>query len=174
MDIKEFFELSVGKWFAQRTNYNLEPQQAQSSKSDITFELLSATDPELISLCQEYQVEAVSTWGGGKISWDTSPDWGKPKQVGYSILVPISDQDNRHQGTVLRLAHNKPSTALKIRYVIGKDEALTLTAQGKETYAQERLWFASPNLRLRTSLERNNRGYSSTSFYSEIRRMETN
>jgi hypothetical protein len=55
------------------------------------------------------------------------------------------------------------------QFAIGEDEALTLTTQHGETSSEERLWFASPNLRLRTSILKEANGFSATSFCSEIR-----
>ena len=40
MEIKDFFKESEGTWFAQRTTYELDQQQSESSKSEIVFELL--------------------------------------------------------------------------------------------------------------------------------------
>jgi hypothetical protein len=80
MDIKEFFEHSEGKWFSQRTRYNLASAQSENSKSEITIEMLSQDDPEVVKLCQQSDVNAASTWGGAKISWDNSVDDRQEKQ----------------------------------------------------------------------------------------------
>lgn len=171
MNIKDFFEQSAGKWFVQRTSYTLEEQQAESNKSEIVFELLQADDAQVIKLCEQLQVKVDTVWGGAKISWDTSVDWGKNKQVGSSILVPVPDADNISQGKLLRLANNQPTTGMSTRYVMGDDEALTFIAEGNNNHSEERLWFASPNLRLRSSLEKCAGGYNHAAFYSEIRKM---
>jgi len=46
---------------------------------------------------------------------------------------------------------------------------LTLYVRVGNTYLEERLWFASPNLRMRVSVAKNAGGVSYTSFTSEIR-----
>ena len=55
-------------------------------------------------------------------------------------------------------------------YTLGQDEALTLIIETEDIYAEERQWFASENLKLRTIMMRHNDGTQQTSFYSEIRK----
>jgi len=55
------------------------------------------------------------------------------------------------------------------RYVMGNDDALVLITEYESMYSEERLWFASPNLRLRTSVLKRFGGFSMASFCSEIR-----
>ena len=55
------------------------------------------------------------------------------------------------------------------RYKIGSDDALTLTTEYETTWYEERLWFASPNLRMRVSVVKRIGGFSTASFTSEIR-----
>lgn len=171
MEIKDFFKQSAGKWFAQRTAYELDQKQSESSKSEIIFELLERDDSHIVNLCKQHQVDSSTIWGGAKISWDNSVDWGKPKQTGFSVLLPIPNPDNPNEGKLLRLANNLPSKDVAISYVLGDDDVLTFIAEGKDINGEERLWFASPNLRLRANLEKHANGYSTASFYSEIRRM---
>jgi len=52
---------------------------------------------------------------------------------------------------------------------MGDDDALTLMGESETLYSEERLWFASPNLRLRTSTIKQLDGFSTASFCSEIR-----
>ena len=172
MNIKEFFEQSAGKWFVQRTSYTLDEQKAASSKSEIVFEFLQSDDTQVTKLCEQLRVKSDTVWGGAKISWDNSVDWGKDKQVGFNILVPVPDVDNPNQGRLLRLAQNQPTTGIAIRYEMGEDDALVFIAESEHTYSEERLWFASSNLRLRSCLEKHAGGYQNVAFYSEIKRIE--
>jgi phycoerythrin-associated linker protein len=173
MDIKEFFELSAGKWFAQRTHYDLIGQEARSNKSEIEIEILSPEAREIIQVCEQQKVSPTLAWGGMKVSWDNSVDWGKTKQVGFALLIPIPDSDNPQTGQLLRSSSNLKEESLAGRYILGQDDALTLVARGETMYAEERLWFASPNLRLRASFVKNSDRFHLSAFYSEIRRMPT-
>jgi CpeS-like protein len=169
MDIKEFFQLSAGKWFSQRTSHHLAFKQAESGKSDIRIEILSADDPAAIKLCQQYEIDTALVWGGVRVTWDGTMDWDKVKNVGSSVLVPIPDPDRPEGGKLLRDIGYAGKSAIAGRYILGKDDALTLISEDETMYSEERLWFASPNLRLRTSILKRFDGFSKASFCSEIR-----
>jgi len=167
MEIKEFIELSVGQWFAQRTTYQLQEEKADNSKSEITLEMLSQDNSELVKICQKHQIEPNLTIAT-KSSWDNSVDWGKAKETGFNLLILVPDTQNQQVGKLL----TGNLTQQKIgHYQMGEDEALTLIVEEGNNHTSERLWFASENLRLRTSLFKNNKGFSTTAFYSEIRRI---
>ena len=135
------------------------------------FEILPQDDSYIVQLCQHHKIDSNFIWGGAKISWDTSVDWGKPKQMCFTVLLPVANVDDPKEGKLLRFANNSIQEDMSISYVMGEDDVLTFTAEGNDIYAEERLWFASPNLRLRSNLEKQANGYSSATFYSEIRRM---
>ncbi len=166
MDIKTFLDLSTGKWFSQRTNYLLNTDKVENNKADITIELLSQDDSRIIQLCNNHQIDPQLIIWGTVQSWDTSVDWGKPKQLGTSTMVLIPDAENDRRGKLLRQGHSSH----KGNYILGADEALTLIVETEDMYAEERQWFASDNLRLRTVTVKNYNGIKQTSFYSEIRK----
>lgn len=171
MDIKEFFEQSTGKWFAQRTHYNLSAPELENSKSELTLEILSASDSQVIQLCEQHSIEPTSESMGIKISWDNSVDWGKAKNLGSTLVVLIPNSVNTNEGQLLRQASLGAKTPQKGRYLLNPDESLTLIVEDEKTHAEERLWFVSPNVRLRTTLVKNSEGYSQAAFYSEIRKI---
>ncbi|WP_013321787.1 phycobiliprotein lyase [Gloeothece verrucosa] len=168
MEIKEFLDLWVDKWFALRTSYQLEKKKIENSKSEITIESLSVDHPEVLKLCEHYQIDPSSTLGGLKTSWDNSVDWGKPKQSGSTVVVWIPDRDHPLTGKLLQKGKSQSFLG---RYSLGNDQALTLIVEEADTYFEERVWFATPNLRLRNSLIKGANGFSQTAFYSEIRRV---
>jgi hypothetical protein len=170
MDIKEFLELSEGRWFSQRTSYHLINGKAENSKADVAIELFSETDRDVLEFCQNNKIQLNGELRATKISWDNSVDWGKPKQQGSSKLVLIPDANNSRVGKLIG-AIAMPGRSLKVgRYAIGNDEALTLIVEDGGSYFEERQWFAGKNLRLRTTLFRNGDGVEQTCFYSEIRK----
>ncbi|MFB2975350.1 phycobiliprotein lyase [Microseira sp. BLCC-F43] len=169
MDIKEFFQLSAGKWFSQRTSHHLSFKQAESGKSEIRIEILSADDPAAIKLCQQYEIDTALAWGGARVTWDGTMEWDKVKKAGSSVLVPIADPDQPNQGKLLRDVGYAGKPGIAGRYILGSDDALTLISSDETMYSEERVWFASPNLRLRTSILKRADGTSNASFCSEIR-----
>ncbi|HAC64170.1 MAG TPA: phycobiliprotein lyase, partial [Cyanothece sp. UBA12306] len=91
MTIQEFLELCVGNWFSQRSSYHFQEEQAESHKSELTIEWLDSHNDQIIAWCQQHHIESNLAIGGKKISWNTSIDWGKPKEIGSTIIVVIPD-----------------------------------------------------------------------------------
>lgn len=169
MDIQKFFELSAGKWFSQRTSHHLAFKQAESGKSDIQIETLPADHPEVVQLCQQYEVDPKLAWGGARVTWDGTMEWDKEKHAGSTVLVPIADPEKPNEGKLLRDMGYVEKIPVAGRYVMGADESLTLITEYETMYSEERLWFASENLRLRTSIVKRFGGFSMATFCSEIR-----
>ncbi|MFE1743994.1 phycobiliprotein lyase [Coleofasciculus sp. H7-2] len=169
MDIQKFFELSAGKWFSQRTSHHLAFKQAESGKSDIKIEMLSAQDPEVIKLCEQYEVDPALAWGGARVSWDGTMEWDQEKHAGSSVLVPIPDPEKPNEGQLLRDMGYAEKASVAGRYVMGSDDSFTLITEYETMYSEERIWFASENLRLRASILKRFGGFSMASFCSEIR-----
>lgn len=163
MDVIEFFELSAGKWFSQRTVHNLHSGELQVGKSDLKIEILTATDPAVVKLCQQHSIHPASTGLTSlRVTWDGVPDRTSSKQVGSTILAIVPNPDNPSEGKVLQ---DKNTSS----YVMGADDVLTLITESETIHAEERLWYLIPNLRLRTSVVKQANGREQASFCSEIR-----
>lgn len=171
MDIKEFFEQSAGKWFSQRTSHHLAFRQAENGKSNIIIEMIAADDPEVVKLCELYEVDASLALCGARVTWDGTMEWDedKEKHNGSTVLVPVPDLDKPNEGRLLREMGYAEKAPVAGRYIMGSDDALTLITDYETMYSEERLWFASPNLRLRTSILKRFGGFSMASLCSEIR-----
>lgn len=169
MNIQEFFQLSAGKWFSQRTSHHLAFKQAENGKSDIKIEVLPPDNPEVIKLCEMYEVDPALAWGGARVTWDGTMAWDETKHEGSTVLVPIADPKKPNEGKLLRDMGYAEKAPVAGRYIVSDDEALTLITEYESMYSEERLWFASPNLRLRTSILKRFGGFSMASFCSEIR-----
>ena len=169
MDIVEFFQLSSGKWFSQRSSHDLTLKQSESGKSDFQVELLPKTDPVVIKLCEQHKLDLALALCGVRVSGDGSTAWDKENHPGSSVLVPIADPNKPNEGKLLHAINNAETPVLG-RYVVGNDDAVTLIVENETLYAEERLWFASENLRLRTSLLKQANGFSMAAFYTEIRK----
>lgn len=168
MDITAFFQQSAGKWFSQRTSHHLPYQQSESGKSNLVIELLETNDPDVVKLCEHYEIDPALALCGARVNWDGAMEWDNRSRPRSTLLVPIANPDQPSQGMLLRHASDS-STPTSGRYIMGDDEALTLITEQDTVYSEERLWFASPNLRLRTTLLKQADGFSMASFCSEIR-----
>ncbi|MFQ3617643.1 MAG: phycobiliprotein lyase [Cyanobacteriota bacterium] len=169
MDIVEFFEQSSGKWFSQRTSHHLAFKQTESGKSDIVIDLLSKEDPAVVALCQQYEIDPALALCGARVTWDGTMEWDKEKHEGSTVIVPVADADQPNEGKMLREQGYAEKAPVAGRYVMGDDDSLTLITEYETMYSEERLWFASPNLRLRTSILKRFGGFSMATFCSEIR-----
>lgn len=169
MDIKEFFDLSAGKWFSHRTSHHLAFKQFEDGKSDIVIETLAADRPEVIQLCQKYKIAPSSAICSAKVTWNGIMEINQPKESGSAVLVSVPDADNPDEGKLLREITFAKEAFVIGRYKLGSDGALTLTTEYENIWSEERLWFASPNLRMRVRVLKRSDGFSTASFTSEIR-----
>ncbi len=170
MDIKKFLDLCHGNWFSQRTNYHLKSEKTENSKADIVIEFVSPEDSGVVQLCQTHQINPQLSIGAIAKSWNNAPDWGKPKQQGSSLVVLIPNRNSDQEGKILQAIYQTPITSNTGSYILGEDKALTLIIEAKDFVVEERLWFASDNLRLRTIITKDVWGKMQTTFYSEIRK----
>lgn len=169
MDIKEFFEQSAGKWFSQRTSHHLTPKPAETGQSNMVIEILPANAPEVIQLCQRYNIQPELALCGAKVTWEGSVGLNSKKQVDSTLLVPVPEPDKPNEGQVLRDMGDAEKAPIAGRYSLGSDDVLTLTTESEALCSEERWWFASPNLRMRTSILKQSGDYSKVSLYTEIR-----
>lgn len=167
MDIVEFFQQSSGKWFSQRTSHH-PAKPIESGKSDLVIELLPQDHPAVVTLCQQYNVDPVLASCGIQINWDGSVEGDREKHKGTTVLVAVADSDKPNEGKLLRepTGANQGTSG---RYILGSDEVLTLITESESLHSEERIWFASPNLRLRTAMVKQANGFSLATFCSEIR-----
>ncbi|NEQ37554.1 MAG: phycobiliprotein lyase [Okeania sp. SIO3I5] len=174
MDIIEFFKLSAGEWFSQRTIHNLVSGELQAGKSEVNVEILAKTDPTLIKLCEQNQVDSsITELIGVKISWNGTTNKEQVKDAGSTMLILIPNSDEPNQGKLLQDRGNGNSHQFNARYIMGSDDILTLITESEGLYAEERLWYLIPNLRLRTSVVKRASGFTFASFCSEIRRVKS-
>ncbi len=169
MDIQEFFELSAGKWFSHRTSHHLAFKQAEDGKSDITIEMLAKDAPEVIKLCQQYEIDPTRATCGARVNWNGTMEWDEEKHTGSTVLVTVPDTEDPNRGKLLREMGYAEKAPVAGSYIMGSDDALTLTTEYETMSSEERLWFASPNLRMRVSVLKRYGGFSMASFTSEIR-----
>jgi len=171
MSILNFLEKSVGKWFSQRTSYQLGQTEEwhQSDKTNVFQDLVPPDAEDVLKLCDRAHVDPQLAIVGLQTRWEKT----SLKPAGSSLLVPLQSPAAEGKGQiVLRGNANKPTQ--QGTYFWGSDETLIILTPVPQGMVEERLWFAAENLRLRTSLMT----YTSTalqsplnvsSFYSEIR-----
>jgi len=160
--LQEFLEACEGKWFSQRTSYRLgqTDEWHQSDKTNVFVELLAADAVEVLQLCHQAGVDGEHVLAAMVSHWEETP----LRKTGRNLVVMLKD------GRLLRQLAQPAAGVVQGRYVFGEDGSLSLAIAVDSLEAEERFWFAHPNLRLRTSLMRDPAsGFDRSSFYSEIR-----
>ena len=172
MDINEFVEMSLGTWRSQRSAHHLAFAHFEEVTSTIDIEALTTDDSKVIELCKIHDIDPQLACSPFKMSWEGESDWEEEETMsGSTILVPIPDRKNLTKGRLLReqgYAETIPSIG---EYQIGEDGTFLLVTKYDRAAAEEKIWFATPNLRFRVSLIKtsNGQGVTTASFSSEIR-----
>ncbi len=169
MNINTFIEKVAGSWFSQRTTYNINQEEVDNSKANLTINLLEINTPEVQkkiadkSLNLEEDAIAISE------VWDNSPDWGKLKNQGNSFMILDKNKNDLTQGKIWRFLPS--GEILEGKYILAKDDSLTFLIEKDDQYVEERIWFGNDNLRLRNTVVKNSNKVVQTCFYSEIKRL---
>jgi hypothetical protein len=172
MEAIEFFTQSEGKWRSQRIIHHLAFRMSETGGSEIAVEYLSAEHPEIIELCRLHGVEPEFAIGGSRVQWQGSMDWDQESEAehqGNTIFAVVPDSDNPCAGRLLRERGYAEIVPVVGRYHLDHDGGLVLTTEYETMSSVERFWFASPNVRMRTSIVKRFGGFSSASFCTETR-----
>ncbi|QMS88883.1 phycobiliprotein lyase [Nostoc edaphicum CCNP1411] len=172
MDAMEFFQLSAGKWRSQRATHHLAFKRSETGESDIQVETLDADHPEIIELCQYHEIDPSLSIGGSRVCWLGTMAWdreGEENHQGKTIFAIVPDGDNPRQGKLLRERGYAEIVPVVGLFHMDDEDGLVLTTEYETMSSIERFWFASPNMRLRTSTVKRFGGFSTASFCSETR-----
>jgi hypothetical protein len=167
MEIVNFFETLAGKWFSQRTTHYLGDQRSQAGQSNLLIEFLEAADARLISLWEPLGHGADQILCGLQIDQDSRPAETGPQVQSRSLMVVLAPRGDG-PGLVLQ-RHGDQAVTTGHYHLDLAEEILTLTTATAAGTLEERLWFANPNLRMRTSVVTVDQGVTLASFCSEIR-----
>jgi hypothetical protein len=172
MSILNFLEKSVGKWFSQRTSYQLGQTEEwhQSDKTNVFQELVPPDAEDVVKLCDRANLDPALAIVGFQTRWEKT----SLKPAGSSLLVPLRTPAEHHSDAHILLRGNANKPMQQGTYFWGSDETLIIVTPVPEGTVEERLWFAAENLRLRTSFMTYSHSTPAaplnvSSFYSEIR-----
>jgi phycoerythrin-associated linker protein len=173
MDIIQFVEQSIGQWRSQRSAHHMAFSHFEAVQSIIDIDLLAREDPAVIELCQAYDVDPDRVVAPFQMKWEGQSDWDEdnPEVKGSAILVPVPDPVVPHRGKLLRDQGYAETIAAAGEYHFLDDGTFVLITAYERAAAEERIWFANPNLRFRVSLIKTSAGSGvvTASFSSEIR-----
>ncbi len=175
MNITEFVKQSLGEWRSQRSAHHLAFAHYEEVISTISIEGLETDDPQVIQLCKANDVDPKAAISPFKMSWSGESNWDEDETMeGSTVLVPVPDSGSLTKGKLLReqgYAETIPSIG---EYSIGEDGTFLLVTKYDRAAAEEKIWFATPNLRCRVSLIKTSdgKGVTTASYSSEIRSLK--
>ena len=172
MNIDEFIERSIGKWRSQRSAHHLAFHHFEEVTSTIEILPLENNDERVIALCKANQVDPHLISSPFYMSWSGQSDWDEDEVLsGSSVLAPVPDLENPTQGTLLREQGYAETVPAIGHYQLIEDGSFVLNTMYERAAAEEKIWFATPNLRFRVSLIKTGggKGVTTASFSSEIR-----
>jgi CpeS-like protein len=171
MDVMAFFQQSTGKWRSQRTTHHLAFRRAEAGESEIIVEALSADHAKVIEICQIHEVDPARAIGGAYVAWQGSMGWDKEDEnhEGSTVFALIPDLDRPRQGTLLRERGYAEIVPVAGQYLMDDEDALVLITEYETMSSEERFWFASPSLRMRTSTVKRFGGFATATFCTEFR-----
>jgi hypothetical protein len=167
MEIVNFFEKLAGRWFSQRTTHDLTGQQSQAGQSNLEVEFMPASAAAVQALCRELAADPSHALCGLQVNQSSTIE-GDPKQwVSSTLVVPLSPEAGAN-GRLLRKMTSPGSQPSISQYSL-ENEILMIYNEDDTIRAEERWWFITENLRMRTSLLNGQNGVRLASFCSEIR-----
>ncbi|MEL6137008.1 MAG: phycobiliprotein lyase [Cyanobacteria bacterium J06626_23] len=163
MDIVNFFEKLAGRWFSQRTTHYLGAQTSKAGKSELEVDFISPDHASVTQLCEKAGADAAKAICGLTIAQKSTIEGNATQRISTTLIVLIADESDL-SGHILRSAESP----LRSTYQFDND-ILTLTTEDGSVHAQERWWFITDNLRMRTQTVKPTDGPELASFCSEIR-----
>ena len=167
----EFFQRSAGKWRSQRTTHHLPFRRAETGDSDICVEALAANHPKVIEICELHEIDPTLASGGAFVNWDGSMAWDKENEnhEGNTVFALVPDTENGRSGKLLRERGYAEIVPIAGHYQMDEEDGLVLITEYETMSIIERFWFASDNLRLRTSTVKRFGGFNTATFCVEVR-----
>ncbi|MEO0457079.1 MAG: phycobiliprotein lyase [Cyanobacteria bacterium P01_A01_bin.114] len=172
MDIDTFVAQSIGQWRSQRSAHHLAFSHFEEVRSTIDIVALPLDDPGVLQLCQSYGIDPQQATSPFKMSWEGESDWDEEEELkGETILVPVPDSNRPNQGKLLREQGYAETMMAAGDYQLMADGTFVLTTAYDRAAAEEKIWFATPDLRFRVSLIKTSsgKGVTTASLSSEVR-----
>ena len=170
--IKEFIEKSIGEWLSIRSTHSLAFQEYENSNSDINISYLDLKNESINRLLEKFNIISAPSFAL-KISWSAKSDWNEEETGETNETVLLFAPKDEKSGQILRDKGYTEMVCSLSEYCIDEAANLNLTTEYNSTICEEKIWFASKNVRSRYSLIKNKIGNSivQTSLSTEIRKV---
>ena len=159
-----FFKKQGGRWFSQRTTHYLKAGNSKAGKSDLEIADVEPTADDVAKLCAQASCDVADVVGALRIAQKSTILAG-PSRTQNTLIVAIATDENK--GQLLRQSDDSSSAPVS-QYRL-ENEVLTITTTANGVTAEERWWFITDKLRMRTNVLTDETGQIMASFCSEIR-----
>lgn len=186
MTLEDFLQHSAGDWLSQKTNHDVADSRYASGRSTISVEVLSASSPDLVTVCQQQHIDPATAAGGLKYVWTGRLDGDESDRTETTLYIFLPGEETSEAGKLVRtstsvgqpsrFSQSSPSSSSSTstgQYSLGSDDALTMNASSDAGASKERIWFASENLRIRSTIVETADGFSAASLSSDIRKLSS-
>lgn len=172
MGVEDFFARSVGEWRSQRSSHNLAWAQFEAVTSTIVIEAKGGDDGDVVALCESNGVGVADATLSLAMSWEGESDWDDNEVMAGSTVMSVI-KDGPAYGRLLRSMGYAETIPAVGDWEMTGDGVFVLTTYYDSASAEERIWFATPDLRMRVSQIRTSsgRGVVTASFSTEIRKL---
>ena len=173
MDIEQFFLKSVGEWNSMRSGHSLAFQQFEEIRSKVKIITAKSNDSKVIKFLKDNSITTNEVKKAFLISWKAKSEWGdenkKENSSGESILIPL--EVSKTKGKIIRSVGYTEAIKVVSLYKFLDDGSIIIDTNYNQISTEERIWFVSDNLRIRSSVTRaaDSLAILQTSYASEIR-----
>lgn len=165
----DFFRLSRGIWYTQRSVHHFDLVADQSGESLLYVDVLGADDDRCRLICAQQGIDPHLAAGGASFMWQAHDQDQPPDPDQAAILVDVP-QDQTH-GKLLRNQGYVEKIPVVSRYWFGEDGILTIETEYETNQGQERCWFLTEDFRVRAITVRMLGGVYMMTYCSERRMM---
>jgi phycoerythrin-associated linker protein len=147
MNISKFLRLSLGQWRSQRTGHTWDTCEIDDLNMTLDIVALTIDDESVVRVCRQCDLDPDRATFPFQMTWlhagqtEVAPD-------DRGIFVPIPQPDNANFGRMLQSHRNSSSPVTIGKYHFNPDGTFVLTTEHPATIIEEKIWFATPNLRL--------------------------
>ncbi len=164
MENVNFFKKQEGRWFSQRTTHYLKAGDSKAGKSDLEVTYVDATLGDVVQLCDAQNCSPKDVVGGLQVVQKSTIVGGQSRSQS-TLLVAIAADDL--SGKLFSQTQGQDLVqASQYRF---ENEVLIVITEADGVRAEERWWFITDKLRMRTNVLSNDAGQIMASFCSEIR-----
>jgi CpeS-like protein len=169
LTMMDFFLVSEGIWFTQRTVHHFDGVADESGESKLYVQVVPVGEPRIDAICRSQGIDPIQAKGGASFMWQPHGESQPPNPDQAALLVDVPDDQTGRSGKLLRNQGYVEKIPVVSRYWFGQDGILTIDTDYETHQGQERCWFINEQFRVRVSTVRMLDGVYMMTYCSERR-----